>query len=274
MRIPKIISTDSKDLIREDHYHIGYFTKASMVDETWMQDEKELDKYIKKAERLIRNSIEYKDYISFLKDEIDMNQCALLSNLTREDVSLEIHHAPFTLYDLTSIVLTETRVNDIHFTIFDVANKVMKLHYDGLVGLIPLTITVHELVHNGDIFIPLDYVHGNIKGFYDKYKKYFTQEQKELLEKNVQQTTLLNKEKYAPTVLERRYTYLSVDGFDFPKLIKEDGTLSESKLKIDIKPQNGYEEQEDKEVIEPELSLQEAFDALSDAEEIDLDDID
>ena len=31
MRIPKIISTNSPDVIREDTYHLGYYDKLSMI---------------------------------------------------------------------------------------------------------------------------------------------------------------------------------------------------------------------------------------------------
>lgn len=221
MRIPKIVSTNSADVVREDTYKLGYFDEISMISETWKQDEKELDKYIKKIERIVRGSYEYKEYVKFLKDEIDMNQCAFLPKLSREDVSLEIHHAPFTLYDITAIILNEARINYAgEITPFLIAERVMKAHFDGLVGLIPLSITVHQLVHKGDIFVPLDYVHGDIKGFYTKYKDYLTEDQKNVLAKNVQETSLLNKEKYSPTVLERRYTYLEVDGMEFVKPIE------------------------------------------------------
>ena len=196
---------------------------------TKSDDETEMNKYIKRIEKMVRSSYEYRDYIKFLKDEIDMNKCAFFPNLSREDVSLEIHHAPFTLYDITAIVLNETRINDINATTFDVANKVMKLHYEGMVGLIPLSLTVHQLVHNGDVFIPLDYVHGDIKGFYNKYKNYMTSEQLEVLSKNIHETNLLNKEKYNPTVLERRYTYLEVEGLDnLPKPI----VLTEQEIEL------------------------------------------
>lgn len=221
MRIPKIISTNSADVIREDTYHLGYFDKISMISENWKQDDSELNKYIKKIEKIVRSSYEYREYTKFLKEEIDMNQCAFLPGLNREDISLEIHHAPFTLYDITAIILNEARINHPgEITPFLIAERVMKAHFDGLVGLIPLSLTVHQLVHNGDVFVPLDYVHGDVKGFYNKYREYMTEEQREVLAKNVHETTLLNKEKYAPSVLERRYTYIDVDGIELPKPIE------------------------------------------------------
>ena len=50
--------------------------------------------------------------------------------------------------------------------------------------------------------------------------QYMTEEQRDVLAKNVHETTLLNKEKYAPSVLERRYTYIDVDGIELPKPIE------------------------------------------------------
>ena len=222
MRLPKKISTDSSDVIREDKYTIGHFAKPSMVNEAWMSDEKELDKFIKKIEKIVRSSYEYREYIQFLKDELDMNQCAFFPKISRDDISIEIHHSPFTLYDITAIMVNEARINSVNPNAFQIAENVMKLHFEGLVGLIPLAKTVHDLVHTGDVFIPLDHVHGNIKGFYDKYYGYMTSEQLELLERIVHETTLLNTEKYNPTILERRYTYLSVEGMSLPKKICKD----------------------------------------------------
>ncbi len=220
MRVPKIISTDSNDAIREDVYKIGYFDTITMGSENWQHDEAELNKRIKYIEKLVRSSYEYKELIKFLKEEIDMNKCAFFPDLNREDgITLEIHHAPFTLYDITAIILNETRVNDANMSPFAVADKVMQAHFNGLVGLIPLSYTVHKLVHNGDVFIPLTHVHGNVKRFYELYSAYMTEDQLSVLERNVRETNLLNAENYHPTVLERRYTYLEIDGFKIPQLI-------------------------------------------------------
>lgn len=219
MRIPKIISNDSSDFVKEETIKIGYFQEINMEDNSWQEDEKSFTKAIKKIEKFVRSSTEYREYIRFLKEEIDMNQCAFFKGITREDASLEIHHSPLTLYDITTILFNYVHTNNISCTPFDVAEKVMEAHFEGLVGLIPLTYTVHELVHNGDIFIPVNYVYGDVKGFYEKYKDYFTQEQKDLLKQNIEETNKLNLERYNPSVLERKYTYLEVDGMELPKAI-------------------------------------------------------
>lgn len=220
MRIPKIVTIEKSDIIREDNLKIGHFTKINMVDESWKEDELSYEKMIKKIEKVVRNSYEYREYVKFLKEEIDMNECSFFKGLTRDDVRIEIHHAPFTLYDITSIVFYYMQVNNFHYSVLDVAEEVMKLHYEGMVGLIPLSLTVHDLVHEGDVFIPVDCVYGNVSGFVKKYKNYMTEDQKNLLLKNIEETNKLNNEKYNPSILERRYTYIEVDGMELPKKIK------------------------------------------------------
>ena len=87
-------------------------------------------------EKIVRNSYEYREYVKFLKEEIDMNECSFFKGLTRDDVRIEIHHAPFTLYDITAIMVNEARINAVNPTAFSIAESVMKLHFEGLVGLI------------------------------------------------------------------------------------------------------------------------------------------
>jgi hypothetical protein len=219
MRIPKISSKDIGE-VKDETVKINFFVKPDMKNESWKEDEKSLDKLIKTIERFVRGSVEYREYVTFLKEEIDMNQCAFFPKLTREDVGIEIHHSPLTLYDITSIIFNYMQINEVEPTVFDIADEVMKVHYEGLIGLIPLTNTVHELVHNGDVFIPVDKVYGNVKEFYNRYKDGFTTDHKELLKENIRVTKQLNNEKYSPSVLERKFTYLEVEGMEFPRKIE------------------------------------------------------
>lgn len=221
MRIPKVITSKNnydeilKDTIRLElspiPFHIPDF----------QDDEKEFIKLIKKIEKLVRNSYEYKNYINFLKEEIDMNSCSFFNNLTREDISIEIHHAPLTLFEITSIVFQKQleEYGEDGLDMFKVAEEVTKLHYKGMVGLIPLSETVHQLVHRGDVFIPIDCVYGKVYSFYKKYEKYFKEEQKNLLKNHISASKQIDKECYKPSVLERKYTFVEMDGLNLPKKI-------------------------------------------------------
>ena len=69
-----------------------------------------------------------------------------------------------------------------------VAYEVMFLHYNGLVGLIPLSATVHELVHNKYLFVPLDRVYGYWEDFYNMYFEYMDEGLIELVRENKEKT--------------------------------------------------------------------------------------
>ena len=158
--------------------YIGLF--SDIVD-----DSDKFSKYIKYIEKLVRRSFEYKYYIFTLKNDFDLTKCKFFRNIDIDEtnVGLEFHHYPFTLYDIVFIVindkLEELKSNygnyeTLYSQIFDpfyIANEVVELHFKNIIGLVPLTLTVHELVHTGQIFIPLnkDYVFGDYKAFIKKY---------------------------------------------------------------------------------------------------------
>ena len=127
------------------------------------------DKYVKSIERIIRSSYEYSTYIGILKNKMDLTRCRFIPDVDiteTKGLSLEIHHYPFTLYELVDYKINQLeelgRLTDT-FNPFLVARAVMQMHYQGRVGLVPLSVTVHELVHDGDIFVPLTdkFVFGN-----------------------------------------------------------------------------------------------------------------
>lgn len=221
MRIPKIDSRNLNKQEMERLVSINFYVNPKMMVPDWEGDDKTRSKFIKKIESVVRKSMEYRDYIKFLKEEVNMNNCAFLRNLDRKTlygIRIEIHHAPFTLYDITDIILNYMKKNDMKINERTVAEEVLKCHYQGLVGLIPLSLTVHELVHSGEIFIPVNKVYGNVQGFIDKYKDGLTDSYKELIETAIEHTESLTK--YSPSVLEKKITYLKVDGMEFPRLLE------------------------------------------------------
>ncbi len=120
-------------------------------------------------EKMIRGSYEYKAYIKYLKNELNLTTCAVMPGLDANElgISLEFHHAPFTLFDITKAMLNRLNASDPPRTVYasDVAEAVMREHFKGNVGLIPLTSTMHEMAHNKAIRIPIDKIHGNFHRF-------------------------------------------------------------------------------------------------------------
>lgn len=191
--------------------------------------------YIKMVEALIRKSKEYKDYIKFLKETLDWNKCAILSGVAKgngKKYSIEIHHEPFNLFDYVDTEITRLDMQGLYLNPFVIAENVMKFHYDGEVGLIPLAKTQHELVGDGQIFIPLQYI-------YHDYAKYFMENQ-DCISDNVKDKLAYKLkmsqkcDEYQSNVLNAEFVYVDIDGFPFPKVPEEWGQLIQENLRNNI----------------------------------------
>lgn len=153
--------------------------------EDWeFRDAKDFTKYIKFLEQTVRSSVEYREYIQYLRNAFEMNRCTIYMNVTNNltnNIKIEVHHDPLTLYDICLIIFRKRQAAGEPLDEDNVAKEVMWCHYNGLIGLIPLSETVHELVHNGVLFIPTTHVFGNYKMFVELYKPFFTIEQTDML---------------------------------------------------------------------------------------------
>ncbi len=165
------------------------FISSILYSKCDFDDEKTLPKLIKKIENIIRQSLEYKNFIKYLKQELNKNHCSFFKNIDHnkeklDGVTIEFHHYPFTLYEIVYLVLSKMAENEdiIYVNKFEVADRVTQLHYQLKIGLVPLTKTLHELAHSGKLFINIKQVEGNVQAFIDEYKDYFTPEMKSSLE--------------------------------------------------------------------------------------------
>lgn len=218
MRLPDIKKYNNTKSIE-----LMQLTGIKPVDKTYIVlNDKDKLMLTKMVETVVRRSLEYKQYIQFLKEEIDMTQCAFFNSISNKNgvsVSIEIHHEPFTLFDITNIVIE--KFIDLGFDLNPllIAEEVMSLHYKNMVGLIPLSVTVHELVHNGNLFIPLQNVYGNYLQFLEEYGEYVSDSIKSLLETKLR----MSKELDTPdlSILETKYVYLDVEGFTLPQVIQK-----------------------------------------------------
>lgn len=186
--------------------------------------DKDKVKAIKTIERMVRSSLEYKDYIKYLKTYIDMTKGSFLGNVQQDNyskITIEIHHAPLTLYDIVMVILIKHEDEYGEIDLLHIAEEVMKVHYQCRVGLLPLTKTCHQAVHNGSLFVPVQMVRGQWITFYKEYEPYFTEDMKDRLKKIIR----FSKEVQDLSLLETKYTYVEVDGFKMPQLIGEEEFL-------------------------------------------------
>lgn len=181
-------------------------------------NEKDKIKLIKGIVNTVRCSTEYKEYIKFLKDVLDMTKCSFYnmdSKNSKRKLSIEIHHEPFTLYDIAYIVLNRHIEEENSIKPLRIAEEVMKLHYQNRVGLVPLSFTVHELVHEGKVLVPLQFVKGDYLNFIEMYDKYVDEEMRSVLKRKIE----LSKELQDTTILQKKYVYVNIDGFELPQKI-------------------------------------------------------
>lgn len=152
-----------------------YFA-VSLMKERFVE-EKEMINFIKSVERIIRSSPEYRSLTNYIKSELNLNYCAFLNNLELGDVSIELHHTPYNLHQIVEIVIRKYEMEGKPFNSYIIASEVMCLHFMNHVGLVPLSKSIHELVHSDQRFyIHRDLVLGDVDAFYRNYKDYMSEE--------------------------------------------------------------------------------------------------
>lgn len=188
-------------------------------------DDKDFDRFIFDIKKYCRQSFEYKEMIRYLRENVEMNKCSFyknVNNVNSFNIKVEIHHEPFSIEDIIRIVVNKRICLNECMDVEICAKEVMYLHYNMMVGLIPLAETPHELVHNKYLFIPLDSVYGNYKEFINRYEPYMTSEYLATLDSLIQATLKYRGEDLA--ILNRQTVYIDSTGaYDLPPLevIKE-----------------------------------------------------
>ena len=165
------------------------------IDDYDVFDEKDFRKYINDVKKCVRNSLEYRQYVQYLRNNMNMNECSYfenINNIENAKVKIEIHHSPYTLEDIVVTVFNKRVFYGEDIDVEDVAKEVMYIHYFLMVGLIPLSETVHKLVHNQYIFIPTNKVVGKYKDFEEIYGNWIPEETKEKIKACEQRTLTYN----------------------------------------------------------------------------------
>lgn len=182
-----------------------------------LEDDKDYEHYIKDIEKEVRRSFEYRAFIRYLRENMDMNKCSFLKGVSNEetyDIKIEIHHYPFSLRDIAEIVYRKRNFYRESLNVQMVAKEVMELHYKLLIGLIPLSETVHELAHSARLFIPIDKVLGRYDLFLMYYKPFCEPEQLETIERiekytmensNILDTTIIDQNRISYSITNERF---------------------------------------------------------------------
>lgn len=200
-----------------------------------LADQKDFKKFLSELEKSVRGSFEYQQYIQYLRNSFNMNACAFyrnVSNVPNPKIKIHVHHDPITLYDICTIVFRKRQTLGEPIDEESIAKEVMWNHYNGFVGLIPLSETAHELVHANYLFVPCTHVFGDYKEFVNMYKQFFTLDQLDLL-KDIEDASTLYTSDRAKHLFEQRFTYVDDSGaYDLPDKQKIIQMLNERKQEL------------------------------------------
>lgn len=126
--------------------------------------------FIKGCERLVRTNDRYSKYINYLKKQIKLNRCQVLHGLTDDDCTIEMHHGPiFTLYDYCDIIVNWCLIKKYKLTTFRVSDIILEEHKKNRIQVVMLSTSVHEEVHDREIFISTKQAWGNLGKFIKIY---------------------------------------------------------------------------------------------------------
>lgn len=180
-KMKNLVSNQDKTNLIVKHENSNYLSLPFFKTHITLSNSSDLEKFIKSIESLIRKSGVYKGYIKYLKQEIGLNRCMIFSELTDEDVTIEMHHSIFTLFDCVSITLIKFLKENKQISSFDIAKEVLDDHINNLIPVVMVSKMVHEAVHNGrnnmeSFFIPLESSWGDIVKYVEKYKGCLTPE--------------------------------------------------------------------------------------------------
>jgi len=168
--VPEIKSNKEKMVLSSNDfpYTLSLYRKD-------FQEEKDQNYFIKSCVRMIRGCPEYKIWVSYLRNVLGKHVCEITKEINAE-TTVEIHHHPFTLYDITKVICMNYLSSNKEFCSFDIVKDVLLVHYENVVGYIPLISSMHEKFHNDCLNIPMEYVSGDWEIFKNRYISFLDDE--------------------------------------------------------------------------------------------------
>lgn len=135
-------------------------------------DTKHFKKFIKSVEKLVRGNEDYKNWLKSLRDIEFLSKDAYLENVTSDFAEIQLHHFPFNLYTICSVITDKYFKEGKKVSTFIIADAVIREHFMGKIGLVPLSVTNHELAHLQKMKIIRSQIFGNWEEFFNDYVEY------------------------------------------------------------------------------------------------------
>lgn len=177
---------------------------------------KDFDKYIDACEKSVRQSMEYNEFILYLRNYMDMNRCAIFNNVSNAEstkIKIELHHHPISLATIVKTIYNKRCFYKESLEVELVAKEAMYIHYFLYIGLIPLAKSAHTGFHNGIVCIPIDKVLGKYEEFINQYGEWIPPENMETIKEFESITSIIADERNRQ-LFQVAPTYLKIDGGD------------------------------------------------------------
>jgi hypothetical protein len=140
-----------------------------------IEEEKELNKFIKKCETMIRMCPEYNDWTTYIRDVMNMTRC-MITGEWHENAKSDIHHHPVTLYVVVKAVIQKNIQMNREFSSIDIIEEVMDLHFQMKIPFIVVLKSIHELYHSGNLLLPVELCQGDLNYFVKTYGSYMEED--------------------------------------------------------------------------------------------------
>ena len=168
--------------------------------------------FIKGCEREVRINDRYKKYIWYLKNTVGLNHCQVLPEITPDDngkIEIEMHHGPiFTLYDYCEIMTEYFLLKNRKVSTLRIADAILDEHWKNRIQVVMLLATVHEEVHNRNIFINYKQAFGDLNTFVKKYGIGMSDGLKEKLNKYIDRSMMYDSNDFG--ILKLSDTFLKI----------------------------------------------------------------
>lgn len=166
--------------------------------------------FIKACEQQVRKNDRYSKYIAYLKKEIGLNHCQVLTNIDGnkyENVDIEMHHGPIlTLYDYCAIITEWLLTKRRQISTFRVADIVLTEHQKNHIQVVMLATTVHEQVHARGIFLNYKHAWGDLNSFIKTYRDGISVEYVEKINRYIERSLLYDSNDFGVLKLNQTLT--------------------------------------------------------------------
>jgi len=211
--------------LQSKDWYTSLAKKATVIEFDSMPDPSQDFRYREVNEKLIayttqltRSSFEMGEFIYFLKNFMDLSKCLFYENFTVGRYSsshIELHHFPLKLHDISETIINKriTESNDDSWSPFEAAEEIVELHFQFMIGLVPLSPTVHELVHADVVPLHLEHVpeRFNWKLFVQTYGKWISDDVHGRLLDIEKYSSEHNKNEF-PNTLKKNPIHIKVEG--------------------------------------------------------------